>query len=184
MATRNFSDTLKDDLETNVEFRGALLSEAMVCMVSGDVETGKVVLRECVNGTIGFLKLQAALGRSPKSLMRKLSPQGNPQARNLFEMVATFKRLEGPSCTFTLLIQRHNYLPLELGIGDLQAWRIEADWIGLAAGVTAKLKRGAMDGTANEARKAPVPRHMHDGVFSKADRAERISDTPLAVAMT
>jgi len=95
MATRKFSDTIKDDLETNAEFRGALLSEAMACMVSGDVETGKVVLREYVNGTIGFLKLGAALGRSPKSLMRMLSPQGNPQARNLFEMVAYLQKAEG-----------------------------------------------------------------------------------------
>jgi hypothetical protein len=62
MARRKFSDTIKDDLETNVEFRGALLSEAVACMVSGDVETGKVVLREYVNGTIGFLKRGAALG--------------------------------------------------------------------------------------------------------------------------
>src|SRR5260370_26291808 len=95
MDTRKFSDTIKDDLETNVEFRGALLSEAMACMVSGDVETGKIVLREYVNGTIGFLKLGAALGRSPKSLMRMLGPQGNPQARNLFEMVAYLQKVEG-----------------------------------------------------------------------------------------
>jgi hypothetical protein len=95
MATQKFSDTIKADLETNAEFRGALLSEAMACMVSGDVETGKVVLREYVNGTVGFLKLGAALGRSPKSLMRMLSPQGNPQARNLFEMVAYLQKAEG-----------------------------------------------------------------------------------------
>jgi hypothetical protein len=95
MATRKFSDTVKADLETSAEFRGALLSEAMACMVSGDVETGKVVLREYVNGTIGFQKLGAALGRSPKSLMRMLGPQGNPQARNLFEMVAYLQKAEG-----------------------------------------------------------------------------------------
>lgn len=93
--TRTFSDTVKADLETSAEFRGALLGEAVACMVCGDVETGKVVLREYVNGTVGFLKLGAALGRSPKSLMRMLGPQGNPQARNLFEMVAYLQRVEG-----------------------------------------------------------------------------------------
>lgn len=93
--TRSFSETVKADLETNVEFRRALLSEAVACMVSGDLETGKVVLREYVNGTVGFLKLGAALGRSPKSLMRMLSPTGNPQARNLFEMVAYLQKIEG-----------------------------------------------------------------------------------------
>lgn len=93
--TRRFSDTVKADLENSVKFRRALLSEAVTCMVSGDVETGKIVLREYVNGTVGFLKLGAALGRSPKSLMRMLSPAGNPQARNLFEMIAYLQKIEG-----------------------------------------------------------------------------------------
>lgn len=93
--TRRFSDTVGADLGNSVEFRRALLSEAVTCMVSGDVETGKIVLREYVNGTVGFLKLGAALGRSPKSLMRMLSPAGNPQARNLFEMIAYLQRIEG-----------------------------------------------------------------------------------------
>jgi hypothetical protein len=33
--------------------------------------------------------------KSPKSLMRMLSAEGNPQARNLFEMLATLQKLEG-----------------------------------------------------------------------------------------
>jgi hypothetical protein len=64
-------------------------------MVAGDLETAKSVLREYVNGTVGFLKLGAALGRSPKSLMRMLSPTGNPQARNLFDIVAYLQKIEG-----------------------------------------------------------------------------------------
>ncbi len=95
VTTRRFSDTVKADLQQNADFRRALLSEAVACMVSGDIETGKVTLREYVNGTIGFLQLGEALGRSPKSLMRMLSPTGNPQARNLFEMVAYLQKVEG-----------------------------------------------------------------------------------------
>jgi DNA-binding phage protein len=95
VTTRKFSDTVKADLQKDREFRRALLSEAVACMVSGDIETGKVTLREYVNGTLGFLKLGEALGRSPKSLMRMLSPTGNPQARNLFEMVAYLQKAEG-----------------------------------------------------------------------------------------
>jgi hypothetical protein len=95
MATRKFSDTVKADLQGSPEFRGTLLSEAVACMVAGDLETGKIVLREYVNGTVGFPGLGAALGRSPKSLMRMLGPQGNPQARNLFEMVAYLQKTEG-----------------------------------------------------------------------------------------
>jgi hypothetical protein len=40
-------------------------------------------------------RVGAALGRSPKSLMRMLSPTGNPQARNLFEMIAYLQKAEG-----------------------------------------------------------------------------------------
>lgn len=93
--TREFNETVREDLHASAEFRRAFLSEALTCMASGDVETGKIVLREYINGTVGFIKLGAALGRSPKSLMRMLSPSGNPQARNLFEMVAYLQKREG-----------------------------------------------------------------------------------------
>lgn len=93
--TRKFSDSVKEDLARNPEFRRALLSEALACMASGDVETGKIVLREYIHGTVGFPKLGAALGRSPKSLMRMLSRTGNPQARNLFEIVAYLQKADG-----------------------------------------------------------------------------------------
>lgn len=92
---RHFIDTVKADLGKNAAFRRALLGEGVACLVAGDVETGKAVLREYVNGTVGFLKLGAALGRSPKSLMRMLGPTGNPQARNLFQMVAYLQKIEG-----------------------------------------------------------------------------------------
>jgi hypothetical protein len=95
MRTRKFSETVKQDLQSNAEFRRALLSETLTCMAAGDLDTGKIALREYINGTIGFPKLGAALGRSSKSLMRMLSPTGNPQARNLFEMIAYLQKVEG-----------------------------------------------------------------------------------------
>ena len=33
--------------------------------------------------------------KSPKSLMRMLGPQGNPQARNLFEIIGCLQEREG-----------------------------------------------------------------------------------------
>ena len=92
---RKFSETVKKDLQNSEEFRRAFLSEALTCMASGDVETGKIVLREYINGTVGFMKAADALGRSPKSLMRMLSSSGNPQARNLLELVAYLQKTEG-----------------------------------------------------------------------------------------
>jgi hypothetical protein len=64
-------------------------------MVLGNLDTAKSVLREYINGTLGFIALGAALGKSPKSLMRMLSPLGNPQTKNLLDMVAYLQKFEG-----------------------------------------------------------------------------------------
>jgi hypothetical protein len=47
------------------------------------------------NATVGFPKLNDVTRRSPKNLMRMLGPRGNPQARNLFEIVAYLQQAEG-----------------------------------------------------------------------------------------
>jgi len=93
--TKRFNETVKSRLQQSEGFRRALLREAVGCMVSGDVETGKSVLRKYINGTIGFVQLGADLGRSPKVLMRMFSAKGNPQAKNLFEIVAHLQKIEG-----------------------------------------------------------------------------------------
>jgi DNA-binding phage protein len=59
------------------------------------VETGKAVLRDYINATIGFPKLAEKIEMPAKSIMRMLSPSGNPQAQNLFEIVAYLQRKEG-----------------------------------------------------------------------------------------
>lgn len=93
--TKDFNETIKAKLQKNAGFRRALLKEAIQCMIEGDLETGKSVLRKYINATVGFVQLGADLGRSPKVLMRMLSATGNPQARNLFELVAYLQKREG-----------------------------------------------------------------------------------------
>jgi len=46
-------------------------------------------------GLVRCVALVRVLSKSPKSWMRMLSAEGNPQARNLFEMVATLQKIEG-----------------------------------------------------------------------------------------
>lgn len=93
--TKSFNETVKSRIQQSDKFRRALLREAVSCMIAGDVETGKSVLRKYINGTIGFVGLGEALGRSPKVLMRMFSAKGNPQAKNLFEIVAFLQKAEG-----------------------------------------------------------------------------------------
>jgi hypothetical protein len=92
--TRSFRETIKEQL-ASLDFRREFLREAVANMVAGDLDTAKAVLREYINGTIGFIALGEALSKSPKSLMRMLSPEGNPQARNLFDMVVWLQKIDG-----------------------------------------------------------------------------------------
>jgi hypothetical protein len=92
--TRSFRETIKEQLADR-DFRREFLREAVANMVAGDLDTAKSVLREYINGTLGFMALGKALSKSPKSLMRMLSPDGNPHARNLFEMVLYLQKIEG-----------------------------------------------------------------------------------------
>ena len=93
--TRDFRVTIRERLERDPGFREALLEEGVQCLLAGEVDVGKSVLRDYVNATIGFQELGALTAKSPKSLMRMLSPNGNPQARNLFEIIGCLQQCEG-----------------------------------------------------------------------------------------
>ncbi|MGD0792353.1 MAG: transcriptional regulator [Terriglobales bacterium] len=92
--TRSFKETIQARARRDPAFRNELLRESVECFLSGDFETGKAVLRDYINATIGFAAVAKVTGHSPKSLMRMLSPSGNPQARNLFEIVQYLQRKE------------------------------------------------------------------------------------------
>ena len=93
--TRSFKATIQARIERDPAFREELLKEGVECLLSGDVDTGKVVLRDYINATIGFQKLGGLTDKSPKSLMRMFGPNGNPQARNLFEIIGCLQEREG-----------------------------------------------------------------------------------------
>ena len=94
-STRDFRVTMRERLERDPGFREALLEEGVQCLLAGEVDAGKSVLRDYVNATIGFRELGGLTAKSPKSLMRMLSPNGNPQARNLFEIISCLQEREG-----------------------------------------------------------------------------------------
>ena len=92
---RDFAETIRDRVLREPEFRRALLQNAVEAFLSGELDTGKALLRRYVNATIGFKGLADELGKHEKSLMQMLGPAGNPQARNLFAIIETLQRLEG-----------------------------------------------------------------------------------------
>jgi hypothetical protein len=80
----SYNERIREHLQESAEFRRALLREAVNCLLTGDLDTGKAVLRRYINLTVGFVQLGRDLDRNPKTLMRMFSPKGSPQARNLF----------------------------------------------------------------------------------------------------
>ena len=93
--TRDYKETIQARMERDPAFREELLKEGIDCLLSGDVDTGKAVLRDYINATIGFQGLGGLTDKSPKSLMRMFGPNGNPQARNLFEIIGCLQKREG-----------------------------------------------------------------------------------------
>ncbi len=80
--TRSFAKLVQRQVATDSAFAESLLREGIDSMLSGDIETGKSVLRDYIKATIGFEKLGEAVGAPSKSLIRMFGPRGNPQARN------------------------------------------------------------------------------------------------------
>jgi len=93
--TRNFKETIQARALRDPKFRTGLLKESIESMLAGDTETGKMILRDYINATIGFEKLGNMVEKSPKSLMRMFSPSGNPTANNLFGILHTLQKKEG-----------------------------------------------------------------------------------------
>ena len=93
--TRDFRETIQARVERDPSFGDELLSQGVECLLSGDVNTGKAILRDYVNATIGFQELGTLTAKSPKSLMRMFAPSGNPQARNLLQVTRHLQEREG-----------------------------------------------------------------------------------------
>ena len=75
-------------------FRKTLLQEGVECLLAGDIDTGKAVLRDYINATIGFEELSRVFDKSSKSLMRMFGPKGDPQASNLFAVIQYLQEQE------------------------------------------------------------------------------------------
>jgi len=90
--SKDFVETVKKRAQQDPRYRRALLREAIECLLAGEIDTGKAILRDYINATIGFVELGKRTKLSPKSLMRMFSPEGNPQAKKLFAVIAELQK--------------------------------------------------------------------------------------------
>jgi hypothetical protein len=85
--TRDFKETIAARARRDARFRQALFTEALNAYLAGDTTTGKAILRDLVNATVGFEALAVAVNKPSKSLHRMLAPRGNPSTENFFDIV-------------------------------------------------------------------------------------------------
>jgi DNA-binding phage protein len=90
--TRDFKTTILARAQRDARFRQALFTEAINAYLAGDTTTGKAILRDLVNATVGFEGLAAAIKKPSKSLHRMLAPHGNPSTENFFDIVSALQR--------------------------------------------------------------------------------------------
>ena len=93
--TRSFRDLVHRQIAEDPAYAEALLREGIDTMLAGDVDTGKATLRDYIKATIGFEKLGEATDTPPKSLISMFGPRGNPQARNLFNVISYLQKRAG-----------------------------------------------------------------------------------------
>ena len=93
--TRDFRETVQARVKRDAAFRKGLLSESIEGLLSGEVTVGKELLRDYINATVGFPKLASHTKIHVKTLHQMFGPNGNPTARNLFDIVAYLQNAEG-----------------------------------------------------------------------------------------
>jgi DNA-binding phage protein len=93
--TKPFKDLVQARVKGDKKFAEALLREGIDALLSGDVETGKTILRDYIKATVGFEQLAEATGAPAKSLIRMFGPRGNPQAKNLFSVIGYLQKRAG-----------------------------------------------------------------------------------------
>ena len=110
--TRNFKETVQARVLADPAFREALLREGIEAMLAGDVDTGKLILRDYIKATVGFEELGAETGTSAKSLIRMFGARGNPQARNFFAVLSRLQERAGLRLQITTQPRRRTTAPI------------------------------------------------------------------------
>ena len=93
--SKKFKGLVQQHIKADKKFAQALLREGIDALLSGDVETGKALLRDTIKATVGFERLAQATGAPAKSLIRMFGPRGNPQAKNLFAVIGYLQKQAG-----------------------------------------------------------------------------------------
>ena len=83
--TRDFKETIKARAESDPAFREELLTEGIQALLTGDLDTGKAILRDYINATLGFPELaelsKKNAGKSHANARTQRQPESKKPAR-------------------------------------------------------------------------------------------------------
>ena len=70
MGSRPVRELIINSLREDTELAEEVYNEAVLCLVRGESEVTKILLRDLIHATVGFEAMAVALEKSPKSLYR------------------------------------------------------------------------------------------------------------------
>lgn len=108
MPTTTYESGLKAMINENPEMAIEMLEDAVNAMMSGDLDDGRLLLRQYIKATTGFAELGRQMGKDDKNLMRSLRASGNPTASNLFAILHACTEAQGVKIAAHLVPQADN----------------------------------------------------------------------------
>ena len=89
---------------------GITLERSVTMFLAGEMATARSLIREAINGSVGYAALSRRTGTPEKSLVRMFGPRGNPRAENLAAVLAALQRL-GQFRVVVKTVRRVGYRP-------------------------------------------------------------------------
>ena len=94
--TRDHSETIREHIQGDPEFRAALLEECRECLRTGDAATAKSLLRHYA-AAIGFDEAAAIAGADPDALRRTLDSDGDAPDADVLAVIEALREREEAS---------------------------------------------------------------------------------------
>ena len=89
--TRDVNEGFKERFRTDPEFGDALLDQIVECLLDGEINVGKRILRDYIDFTTGLEQLSRLIDEPSDSLRHMLKPDGNPETGDLVEVISRIR---------------------------------------------------------------------------------------------
>ena len=93
--TRDFRETVRERARCEPRFREMLLESSIECLLGGEVNVAKIVLRDYIETTISYDDLGELTNTPPESLAFMFGKKGNPSATDLLKVIVHIQQHEG-----------------------------------------------------------------------------------------